>query len=674
MSSLEVLSKGAVRVIAENLHLSFQRIAAGLPTGAFKRLVQCYEAFAERTISCYDAALQSADSEPDPLDDLAFIDAIFSGALVCVQKDCAELVHPPQIQGFPEELTVSANNWICGFGGYDPKRTSVVLLPKWEYHWEIHAFPNPVKTVQTELEAPIGLPPVAENDQTEDRPDVFLVFKFPQIAARNVLHLPVLLHEFGHAIEREHKLINDVYREVYGGVANIERSDANSLVAWIREFIADLLAIHLGGPCFLLPFQEFSVVANVLDGDSATHPSSRLRLMVMLNYLRTFGYLGEGLPRSNIETTIESWGEISTLETERNKQTNRSLNRQLLLQDNVLENLHKVVRGFCDDRSFPAFNRESFNESVPDLVQRLRAGLPPVPRVNGDDTAQWSPLPAVFNAVWELWLGNESLFNDFDAIPDNSRGAALRSISNLALKGIQAAEHERLWREASHNSRAAMSGSCVSTRSRGGSFSVPTEPQIRDIIDGGSLVFAPLLEPGDQVRDASVNLRLGTHFVVARAADLPSIKPHKLGQSEIRQSQEHVTKMIGEIFVLHPGRIVLAATLEYIAIPSGFAGLVLSRSSFGRLGLIVATATFIHPGWKGCLTLELSNVSEIPIELPCGSPIAQLVLFSAGRQQKGVRRFPLDRNPFPTFPEFSPLSSAPDWKILDVIRGRLEQL
>jgi dCTP deaminase len=82
----------------------------------------------------------------------------------------------------------------------------------------------------------------------------------------------------------------------------------------------------------------------------------------------------------------------------------------------------------------------------------------------------------------------------------------------------------------------------------------------------------------------------------------------------------------GKTFVLHPRSFVLAVTLEWLRIPQSLAGMVTGKSSWGRRGLIIETAPGVHPGFSGCLTLELSNVGEIPIAISPGTEICQLFL------------------------------------------------
>ena len=80
----------------------------------------------------------------------------------------------------------------------------------------------------------------------------------------------------------------------------------------------------------------------------------------------------------------------------------------------------------------------------------------------------------------------------------------------------------------------------------------------------------------------------------------------------------------------------MGVTLEWIRLPNNLAGYVTARSSWGRRGLIIATATGVHPGFTGCLTLELSNVGEIPIAILPGMTVCQLFLHRVDTQSDTV--------------------------------------
>jgi dCTP deaminase len=170
------------------------------------------------------------------------------------------------------------------------------------------------------------------------------------------------------------------------------------------------------------------------------------------------------------------------------------------------------------------------------------------------------------------------------------------------------------------------------------------------------LVISPLLEPDQQIRDASVDIRLGTSFIVSKRPQLAHIDPSELDGRKIRKFQQKEFVPFGGTFFLHPGHLVLGCTFEFLAIPKDLSGFVLSRSSYGRIGLLVATATFVNPGWQGCLTLELENLGEVPITLRPGSRIGQLVLMTATQ----MAEVPLLKS-IPVAPTYSTLSKDSDW-------------
>jgi dCTP deaminase len=139
------------------------------------------------------------------------------------------------------------------------------------------------------------------------------------------------------------------------------------------------------------------------------------------------------------------------------------------------------------------------------------------------------------------------------------------------------------------------------------------------------LVITPLLERS-QIGRGAVDLRLGTEFLLLRRTRLPGLDPAKNSQQDVDEMQERVVVPFGEDVWLHPRHFVLAATLEYLRLPDDMSADVVGRSSWGRLGLIVATAVFVHPGFRGCLTLELVNEGDSPIALSPGLRIAQLTV------------------------------------------------
>lgn len=127
---------------------------------------------------------------------------------------------------------------------------------------------------------------------------------------------------------------------------------------------------------------------------------------------------------------------------------------------------------------------------------------------------------------------------------------------------------------------------------------------------------------------ASVDIRLGCWFSACRSSRAGLFDVYdKQGDApnEAKLTKSYYVPF-GKGFVLHPRAFVLGVTMEWIRLPSNLAAYVIGRSSWGRHGLIIATATGVHPGFTGCLTLELSNVGEIPITIKPGTTVCQIFI------------------------------------------------
>jgi dCTP deaminase len=146
----------------------------------------------------------------------------------------------------------------------------------------------------------------------------------------------------------------------------------------------------------------------------------------------------------------------------------------------------------------------------------------------------------------------------------------------------------------------------------------------------GDFAVTPILDLKQQVDFGSVDVRLGPDLIVTkRTTGLPLYDPARADEigAELRDYQSYVRRPLGSAFYLHPGEFVIARTLEYVRLPEHIGAQALGRSSWGRLGLIIATATMVQPKFAGTITLELSNVGTVPIVLYVGVRIAQLAFF-----------------------------------------------
>ena len=130
------------------------------------------------------------------------------------------------------------------------------------------------------------------------------------------------------------------------------------------------------------------------------------------------------------------------------------------------------------------------------------------------------------------------------------------------------------------------------------------------------------IDPYDEalLQPSSVDVRVDRYFRVFHNARYPFI--------DVREPQEDLTELVEvdtEPFILHPGEFVLGSTLERVQLPDDLVARLEGKSSLGRLGLLIhSTAGFIDPGFDGHVTLELSNVANLPITIYHGMKIGQL--------------------------------------------------
>jgi dCTP deaminase len=172
-----------------------------------------------------------------------------------------------------------------------------------------------------------------------------------------------------------------------------------------------------------------------------------------------------------------------------------------------------------------------------------------------------------------------------------------------------------------------------------------------------------LIDPFDPacVQPSSVDLHVGNQFRVFANNRYPYI--------DVRKEQPDLTELVAmapdEPFILHPGEFVLGQTVEWVEIPDDLVARLEGKSSLGRLGLLIhSTAGYVDPGWRGTLTLELSNVANLPITLYPGMKIGQISFFrlstpaetpygSAGNKYQG-QRGPTPSRFFEDFPPDRP--------------------
>jgi dCTP deaminase len=151
---------------------------------------------------------------------------------------------------------------------------------------------------------------------------------------------------------------------------------------------------------------------------------------------------------------------------------------------------------------------------------------------------------------------------------------------------------------------------------------VLSDVSIRRLLGEGRIEIEPYDE--SLMQPSSLDVRVDRYFRVFRNSRYPYI--------DVKQEQEELTELV-EIddetpFILHPGEFVLGSTLERVRLPDDLVARLEGKSSLGRLGLLIhSTAGYVDPGWNGFLTLELSNVANLPITIYPGMKIGQISFF-----------------------------------------------
>lgn len=177
-----------------------------------------------------------------------------------------------------------------------------------------------------------------------------------------------------------------------------------------------------------------------------------------------------------------------------------------------------------------------------------------------------------------------------------------------------------------------------------------SDVDLRAALAGGTLQIDPL-DP-ELIQPSSVDVRLGGQFLTFNGHSYSHIDPAR------EQSQLTTPVWIGdhEAFYLQPGEFALAATMETFVLGPSIAGRLEGKSSLGRLGLLVhSTAGFIDPGFRGTITLELSNAAALPIKLYPGMRIGQLCVLELKTPAKDLygssaagSRYQHQRGPVPS--------------------------
>jgi len=479
------------------------------------------------------------------------------------------------------------------------------------------------------------------------------ILSFASLDTDDALLYPLLAHELGHFIDFSFE--SPVHLRIVRGSANTTRDEIEVLVkaanlhmpdrevdkVWhwvtqmirscVTELLADCLATRMLGVSFFAALAEFLKTIAPWSEPRVRengYPGITVRLAASLQQLRrgTEGGLAMFLTSTKgahktecewLEAYLEAWDrQLGDTLKPRDVDATEPLSEQLacFVERKVLHALDDIEReasvlipdGKCISLTSRFFER----------MDRLRCDLPPVCHNDSEHS-----FAEVLAAAWcyQLMYGEpreheRDLFDRTNRTPRKFLGLdEYNKVCRLVLKAIELLPSIRAYSEGDDG------------------VPPPAEPIVaetaRGVLDKGE-ICARMRSGMDAathlgvipsrikaVQSASLDVHLGHWFSVARKTRFASVHLGKPKEVALLRSvgRELVFVPDGKDFIIHPGDFVLGATLEFVALPSDLMGFVEGKSSIGRLGLLVATATQIAPGFHGMVVLEL------PIQEQCHS-------------------------------------------------------
>ena len=498
--------------------------------------------------------------------------------------------------------------------------TFLVLSSEWEY----------MPLIRTEILKVKGAPKL-----------IRLFIGFPASDSRNTLLIPAAGHELGHALwelsklrntpqnsESEHPLLGKHFVmticEVVQEKPNLNPTGiepSKLLDEWvqnpkimekfghaidyaknqIQETFCDFVGLKIFKESYIKTFAYILAPGFESPERSTKYPPLNTR---RTNVIHAAVYYGVDVPEG-FENLFADFSEIVSTE---------ELAKQRELADLVLQRyLHRLLdyAEMCVDQA----DIEPINSSIipkdvdlgireNKLAERRRQAQLREEKILNDffnkvPASDCISLADIINAAWRAYERK----NIWTSIINEEERLAL--LNNLVMKTIEVLDLEkRLFPSIPHKLGSAKFAIVPSI----------SEPEFDEIESG----------------QTSVNLRLGSWFITPRKGRLPFLGIDRTREHERHQSQleAKISQLyyipIGESFFLHPRSFLLGTTLEWLKIPEELRGYVVGKTSWGRRGLIIATTSGLQPGFYGCLTVEICNIGEVPIEIMPGTKICRM--------------------------------------------------
>ncbi len=504
-------------------------------------------------------------------------------------------------------------------------------------HGEAGNFSTVCGDIYREIYSPLNL----ENASIDEEARDFALFLVPRIEGSGVYWKPILIgHEVAHAYIDEHDVASrfelrrklDLADTIADMDADADDFDAYNAYSnldtiannWLTELMCDFYALHRYGPSAIASLGEYLTAVGAfiqIEEGHVTHPPAMLRLKLLLNELE----LEEASPLGQM---VAPW---KILVDSASDYTTEWISRLANFFASYSSNIMDVVKQWPAQK----YHSDDRVEHIQQVAKEISQGSV-VPHVI--DNFQQVPTAAdIVNGVWLARVENAST---------EQRSEELEQLEALGRKCLENVAFVAQWHSASlplpTNDQALPQNGL--SEIRGALSSMELWRRLQSTDPESKLIVSPLLYPPKGV---GLDLRLGYRFILFRRSQEVAFDPLDLDYGP-RRVQVFRELSRSETIVLHPHEMVLAATLEFLVLPPDVTAQVVTRSSYGRLGLLSATAVQVHPNFHGCLTLELVNLSNLPLVLTPGERVAQLVASSTSPVASAEEKYHC-----PIGPEFS---------------------
>lgn len=563
-----------------------------------------------------------------------------------------------------------------------------LVRPQWHYNLKFVGLIETLKRAEAIIDIDHGKGPnYADLDEllcdlwvaypnAKHSPKHIAVLSFAGLDRDDVLLYPLLAHEIGHFIDASYQ--ETIHQnpkvtppswwpsldEVIEAIERVEpspellrpvaaqfhqqlwKSLVDRLLSCMRELTADLLATRMLGVAYFFALAEFMKpqvtwpqkvieeeegypgiafrIQNVIE--ELCGPSPAMSMLEQLAYLRREqpgGAIDLGLKHLeawNRRVKDHVWPETGSSGA---KRVLEDLAEKKLQE--ALPRLRELVRIVIpDSRTYRV--PSSIDHLVSLLSKRIPPFQVPITATGVRDAAEHASFSDVLFAGWFYQV---AYGDDYEESVDDvhEQHGRYRDTCTLLFKAIELSGSDevitRIRAKNSNDTRELVSLS--DSRSIGVLSGPAVLARLIDTDDERRLSLCPFLGIS-VVSGSSVDIHLGNWFRIATRTQTPSLNlANPADWARARDCQEEEFVGFGKAFVLHPGDFALGVSLEYVQMPSDIMAYVEGKSSLGRAGIIIATASTIAPGFGGCIVLELCNAGTVPLILAPGMPIAQLV-------------------------------------------------